>query len=210
MTSSPALDPVFGALPTGPQGNVAPWTSTQGLGDFTYGGVQFGDNGVLSVDSTLGEDATGGGSIRCVRGSTDPPSPHYTVQNGTVFDHGTKLTWQEGYDPTTSLPNGVANYCASLTLAGGGWRAPSIKELESIVDNTRVGPSIDPVFQMPAETVNDTDNQAFYSGTAYAPPPPGEYWWYLNFVAGFTGTGQNTGPFEPTPGVGPLEVRCVK
>jgi hypothetical protein len=63
---------------------------------------------------------------------------------------------------------------------------------------------------MPAENDNDTDNQAFYSGTAYAPPPPGEYWWYLDFVVGSTGTGRNTSIFEITPGVGPLQVRCVK
>jgi hypothetical protein len=161
--------------------------------------------GNQSVDSTDGLMAAGGGSVRCVRGSTAQPDPHYTIQNGTVFDNGTKLTWRQSYDPITSLPNGVAKYCASL--AGGGWRGPSVKELETIIDDVLYVPAVDPpIFSLPAENGN-IDNHIFWSLPA---PGTSEGIW-VSFDDGSNGTGDST---IAVPGLGGpdnfFQVRCVK
>ena len=37
----------------------------------------------------------------------------------------------------------AANYCAKLDLHGTGWRLPSIKELHTLVDVTRMMPATD-------------------------------------------------------------------
>ena len=49
-----------------------------------------------------------------------------------------------------------------------------------------------PVFQLPAPVSNNYTTNYFYSGTAYAPPPTGQSWWYIDFNGGNTGTGENT------------------
>ena len=64
--------------------------------------------------------------------------------NGTVLDTATGLTWQcETEIPMTWLD--AQEYCAKLKLAGGGWRLPTIVELQSIVDYTLLAPAIDSV-----------------------------------------------------------------
>lgn len=127
--SSPAIDPSFSTV----AGNVlagsvaaAPWTTSPGHGSYAYPGeTLLLAQGDQSVSSITGGAMEGGGSVRCVRGSAAQPSPHYTVQDGTVHDNGTQLTWQQGYSSTQMLPNGVASYCTGLSLSGvvGGRRA---------------------------------------------------------------------------------------
>jgi hypothetical protein len=62
-----------------------------------------------------------------------------TVANGTVHDPKTGLTWQQMPPPDTYTQAGALQYCAGLSLDGGGWRLPTIKELATIADFTRVG-----------------------------------------------------------------------
>jgi hypothetical protein len=72
------------------------------------------------------------------------PAGRYTATAGQVTDARTGLTWQQ----TASSSNGgdAAAYCAALDLNGTGWRLPTIKELLTIVDDTRAKPAIDPIF----------------------------------------------------------------
>jgi hypothetical protein len=63
-----------------------------------------------------------------------------------VYDTKTKLTWQQTVTPTTYAFSDATNYCASLgaSLSGAGWRIPTIKELQTIVDYSQTsGPWID-------------------------------------------------------------------
>ncbi|MBU1060695.1 MAG: DUF1566 domain-containing protein [Proteobacteria bacterium] len=54
------------------------------------------------------------------------------------MDDRIRRTWQE-----------ALAYCSTSSLRGhNDWRLPSINEMQSIVDYTRMGPSIDPKFDV--------------------------------------------------------------
>jgi uncharacterized protein DUF1566 len=74
------------------------------------------------------------------------PAGRYMVSAGTVYDTKTKLTWQQTVSPATYQWNAADNYCYGLgsALPGTGWRVPTIKELQTIVDFTvKMGPYVD-------------------------------------------------------------------
>ena len=71
------------------------------------------------------------------------PAGRYTTANGTVYDTKTKLTWQEAVPTGTYTWANAKAYCAGLSLNGTGWRLPTIKELQTIVDDSQANPSID-------------------------------------------------------------------
>lgn len=73
----------------------------------------------------------------------DAPSDQYDVSNGTVFDKKSQLTWEQNPSNQTYTWNEAMAHCLNLQLVGSGWRVPSMKELQSIVDETRVDPAID-------------------------------------------------------------------
>jgi len=89
--------------------------------------------------------------VRCVRGvggaaSTATPADRYVVDpiSNTVADTRTDLLWTRGTSPSydLSFQANVANkFCSGL---GGGWRTPTIKELDTLIDPTRTT-RIDPV-----------------------------------------------------------------
>ena len=80
--------------------------------------------------------------------------------DGTVTDNCTGLMWQQ--DTADSNGDGEADtrswcdamaYCENLEFAGhDDWRLPNVRELQSIVDYGRSGPSVDPVFTSVAST----------------------------------------------------------
>jgi hypothetical protein len=72
----------------------------------------------------------------------DAPAGRYTVAGGIVTDTKTKLLWQQ--TPATPGKRAAAiAYCAGL---GPGWRIPTMKELITLVDDSRTRPALDPVF----------------------------------------------------------------
>lgn len=73
----------------------------------------------------------------------DAPASRYVVDAGTVTDTKTMLVWERSPDPMARSYSAAERYCATLTLAGGGWRLPGIKELVTLVDATRYDPAID-------------------------------------------------------------------
>lgn len=57
--------------------------------------------------------------------------------NGTVTDSGTLLTWQQGETYSMTWESALS-YCEGLSLAGQtDWRLPNIKELSSLVDDSK-------------------------------------------------------------------------
>ena len=79
-------------------------------------------------------------------GWAEAPPGRYTVSADTVVDTKTTLTWQRNMTATTYNWANAATYCAGLSLAGmTGWRLPSVKELQSLVDIGAYNPAIDVV-----------------------------------------------------------------
>ncbi len=136
------------------------WTSSTYLGTAdTMWNIHFYNGFIGGTGSNRTTDAI---RARCVRGTTalaQPITPHFT-DNGddTITDNATGLVWQKTVSAMTYSYADALSHCASL---GGGWRAPTILELHSIVDETRTLPSIDTVFP-PLPT------NLFWSSTAYS------------------------------------------
>lgn len=119
--------------------------------------------------------------VRCVRTATPPSQPASRYQvgtDGTVLDHQTGLTWQQATDGMTRVWADAKAYCASLSLAGGGWHLPNMKELESLVDETRASPSIDP------SAFPGTPTDPLWSGTQVAGTTVSA--WRVSFEHGYT------------------------
>jgi len=87
----------------------------------------------------------------------------FTVNtDGTITDSSTGLTWKKcleglsGNDCATgTAATKTWSQALALTDTVNGWRVPNIKELQSIVDETKVNPAIDTAcFPTPAGTAN--------------------------------------------------------
>jgi hypothetical protein len=121
------------------------------------GTVWFGDGtdstsgGAVYMTSSFMGQLQGPVAVRCVRGGLQGTGPHYTVAGGTVRDNWTGLTWQQNPSTSSMEPSSVISYCAGQTMAGGGWRAPSVNELETLwgdfynPDSVGMDPSVFPV-----------------------------------------------------------------
>lgn len=121
-------------------GDVPPtpfWTATLDRNDSLRAWYVSFSNGV--IDTTVRADPYG---VRCVRGGGSQPGAHYTSTAETVMDNGTGLTWERTVDIGSFTYAEAMARCAGLTTAGGGWRSPSINELETLVDVSVASPAI--------------------------------------------------------------------
>ena len=133
-TSSPINQTIFPNTPT-----EAYWTSSLFLGISSSAMfVSFGS-------ATVSPNCIGPNRVRCVRGSRCYPTTRFVVlDGGLVRDALTGLVWQQQGSATTMTWADAQSYCSSLILGGSGFRLPTIKELDSLVDPTLpAGPSID-------------------------------------------------------------------
>lgn len=91
---------------------------------------------------------------RCVRSTAPgvatagsgglPPGRYELPMAGAILDKFTGLSWQQGGGEAGGYTQtAAASYCGQLTLAGGGWRLPSISELSTLTDPTAVGQGLD-------------------------------------------------------------------
>jgi hypothetical protein len=112
-------------------------------------------------------------------------------QDGTVTDTCTGLVWQKDTadvsgngsigDEDRITWQGALQYCDGLDFAGhDGWRLPNMRELLSIVDDGRYGPSIDPVF-------GAVSNYYWSSSSGVLNP---DLAWYVNFHDGYVYSGR--------------------
>jgi hypothetical protein len=112
-------------------------------------------------------------------GRADAPAGRYTVSGGIVVDTKTGLSWQQAASSTAMYEADAVSYCTALAAAGGGWRLPSVSELESIIDETRYDPAID-VTAFP----NTPAMGFFWTQSAYVDFP--DYNWTVSFLYGIS------------------------
>lgn len=147
----PTINPVFQNTPSG-----VFWTASTYYGDDGdkwYVGFDAGysDYGILNQSDL----------VRCVL----PPAPKCYVSryqpqaSGVVFDQATGLTWQRTLDPGSYSWDDARAYCASL---GPGWRAPSLTETQTIIDDAKEFPAVD------TDVFPGTPAESFWTGSAKA------------------------------------------
>jgi len=85
-------------------------------------------------------------------GSSQESSFFSRDTNGVVTDNKRELQWQDNYsdnggDIKIGTWSEALAYCESLTLGGSGdWRLPNIRELTSIVDESKYAPALDKTY----------------------------------------------------------------
>ena len=91
------------------------------------------------------------------------PAGRYSVAAGVVTDNCTGLHWQQA--PSAPLSRADAwLYCQSAAVPpGNGWRLPTIKELQSLVDEASTGYPIDAIM---VQSTSEIEADAILS------PPP--------------------------------------
>lgn len=121
-----------------------------------------------------------------------PPDRYSFPSAGVVYDTRTKLTWQQNSSNIDYSQAEALMYCASLTLAGSGWRVPLISELLTLVDVTQREPAID------ERAFPNTPPLWFWTSTTTSDDAIG---WAVEFLEGVSGRLASTGKFP---------VRCVR
>ena len=73
--------------------------------------------------------------------------PRFTkAQNGVITDHVTGLEWYVAPSPDNNWHEAKA-WVEGLTVAGGGWRLPTMAELKAIYQKDASANHMDPLFQ---------------------------------------------------------------
>lgn len=158
MSKAPTFAPVFSSV-SGPN---CFWTSTAHL---------YSPTGHWVVDVLVGavEDAsTTKCAARCVRGAIATPVGARYERIGTDFvrDRSTGLLWERAKAGRTSWAT-ADRRCKDIVVDGHAMRLPGIKELASIVDDTRSSPASFAEF--------DTASENMFTANTY---------WFLNFAFG--------------------------
>jgi hypothetical protein len=101
--------------------------------------------------------------VRCVAGSRCYPTSRFVASSsGLVTDTLTNLVWQQQASTTDMTWDDANTYCAAT---GSGFRLPTLKELESLVDLTVTSePTINQT------SFPNTPGEAFWTSSPYAPP----------------------------------------
>ena len=118
-------------------------------------------------------------------GRADAPAGRYTIASGTVTDTKTGLIWQQSVPTDLKLGVDAYAYCDALTLGGSSeWRTPGVRELSTLVDETRTLPAID------TTAFPNTPVGGYWTFTAEPNSPTASYW--IDFSYGTTAGGNTT------------------
>ena len=115
--------------------------------------------------------------------------------DGTVTDTSTDLMWQQVSSSSNKTWERALAYCEGLSLGDyTDWRLPTIKELQSLVDYSRLSPAINTTYfsntaasQYWSSTTNVGNDYTVWwgpSGTNFA--------WYVYFDDGYVGHGNKS------------------
>ncbi|MDB4945422.1 MAG: putative secreted protein [Labilithrix sp.] len=169
------------SAPPGGAGQYNYWTSS------AYADVS-GDVWIINTAGTQSYARTDKAAVRCVRGGPlpAPKSPLYDLSDvEVVHDLTTGLYWERTPSgDATSLADATAR-CGLVQLAGRKARLPAVKELASLVDETRANPALDGAlgaYPVRMFTTNPQWTVDFASGSLIQGPATHSY--YARCVAG--------------------------
>jgi hypothetical protein len=148
------------------------WTSSPVAGNpATAWYIAFFDGNTHDTDVTTEYRA------RCVRSPAPAPEHRYELRgDGTALDVQTRLTWQVAADAAEHDWAEAKVVCSRLALAGGGWRLPTMKELQTLIDESTTDPAID------VRAFPGAPHESYWTSTPLADPPG--YAWFVSFSAG--------------------------
>jgi hypothetical protein len=117
------------------------------------------------------------------------PGGRYVVtnggtSNGTVYDSKTKLTWQQTISSIFYTWADAKTYCAGVgsSLGGTGWRLPTLKELQSLVDYSQTTPPMIDSTAFPG-ALSGASSALFWSASPLA--GSSSYAWGVDFDSGY-------------------------
>lgn len=180
--SVPAIDTsVFLGSTSSPAWSISPYANFPSQGwfvDFSKGNTWYGN-------------ASDVYQARCVRGGKTSSPRYSTLGASEVKDNFTGLVWSVAEEAGASTWADAATKC---TARGSGYRLPTIRELESLVDETATGaPTIDRVVFTAATSGPKWSSSPYVYASGLA--------WRVDFAHGDSGTLATTS----TAGV-----RCVR
>jgi hypothetical protein len=122
------------------------------------------------------------------RDATGQVLPAFAEQWAFVVDESTGLMWHaEDSNAKAVTFQGAEKTIASLNAAKqggfGDWRLPTVQELLSLVDYTKVNPAIDTAF------FRNVDTDSWYWTSTPAAASPADCAWLVTFLDGYSGWG---------------------
>lgn len=113
--------------------------------------------------SEFNQDTSEHAHALCVRGTTVYRKAQLIIEDQVVRDETTGLTWQRSLSSSPLKWTDALAACNTLKLdAMTGFRLPSVKELLSLVDDTKANPAID------LTAFPETPSAKFWTSTPYA------------------------------------------
>jgi hypothetical protein len=104
-------------------------------------------------------------------------TPRYDLSiAGTVHDTSTQLTWQQAASADRVSWTDAGTACTALDLQGKGWRLPNMKELQTLVDESRAAAAID------TQAFPDTPGEGFWAATPHVDSATSA--WFVSFDEG--------------------------
>jgi murein DD-endopeptidase MepM/ murein hydrolase activator NlpD len=123
--------------------------------------------------------------VRAVRGRALVFGHFRDNGDGTITDMTTGLMWQQTETEAMTWEKALA-YCQMLNLGGyGDWRLPNIRELLSLVDESRIQPAISTTF------FSGCRPSIYWSSTTQTEHPA--FAWYVDFKEGSVPSGTYKG-----------------
>ncbi len=123
------------------------------------------------------------------------PAGRYVVGVRSVEDRRARLVWRKVVFSERLNWSGADAYCQSLQVDGGGWRLPTLHELQTLVDAKASSPAIDTTFFPDTPT-----DEPYWTSVPGAGASAGSYW-TVHFSQGRT----SLAAVDQL-----LRVRCVK
>jgi len=180
--STPYLDTKFFAFVYGDESkgqrgiDCQDWSATQYIGKTMNGnptvfGVNFADGRIKGYPKVFPGGRGALMYVRYVRGNPAYGRNDFRDNgDGTISDRATGLMWSKADSGKGLNWEQSLAYAATLKLAGrADWRLPNAKELQSIVDYTRI-PACDPVLQ--TTKLSDGEYPFYWSSTTHLDGPP--------------------------------------